>query len=82
MGAKGCAYDNAVVESFFATLKKDLVYRTNWLDQQQAALAISEYIQVFYNRRRRHSTLDYMSPAEYEALHAVEVAASNRCPLF
>lgn len=75
MGAKGCAYDNAVVESFFATLKKDLVYRVNWLDQQQAALAISEYIQVFYNRRRRHSTLGYMSPADYEALHAVEVAA-------
>lgn len=75
MGAKGCAYDNAVVESFFATLKKDLVYRTNWLDQQQVALAISEYIQVFYNRRRRHSTLGYVSPVDYEALHAVEVAA-------
>jgi putative transposase len=73
MGARGCAYDNAVVESFFATLKKDLVYRTNWLDHHQAALAISEYIQVFYNRRRRHSTLGYMSPADYEALHAVEV---------
>lgn len=53
MGAKGCAYDNAVVESFFTTLKKDLVYRTNWLDPHQAALTISEYIQVFYNRRRR-----------------------------
>ena len=73
MGAKGCAYDNAVVESFFATLKKDLVYRTNWLDDREAALAISEYIQVFYNRRRRHSTLGYMSPADYEALHTAEV---------
>jgi putative transposase len=75
MGARGCAYDNAAVESFFATLKKDLVYRTNWLDPHQAAMAISEYIQVFYNRRRRHSTLGYMSPAEYEALHAVGLAA-------
>ena len=66
MGAKGCAYDNAVVESFFATLKKELVHRTNWLDHHQAGLAISEYIQVFYNRSRLHSTLGYMSPADYE----------------
>lgn len=73
MSAKGCAYDNAVVESFFATLKKDLVYRTNWLDHREAKLAINEYIQVFYNRSRLHSTLGYMSPVDYEALHAAEV---------
>lgn len=77
MGAKGCAYDNAVVESFFATLKKDLVYRTNWLDHHEAKLAISEYIQVFYNRSRLHSTLGYMSPAAFEELHErrVDLAA-------
>lgn len=73
MGATGCAYDNAVVESFFATLKKELVYRTNWLDHRQAALAISDYILRFYNCRRRHSTLGYESPVAYETLHAAEV---------
>ena len=72
MGARGCAYDNAAVESFFATLKKDLVYRVKWLDHHQASLAINEYIQVFYNRRRLHSTLGYMSPVDYEAMHAAE----------
>jgi transposase InsO family protein len=74
MSAKGCCYDNAVVESFFATLKKELVYRTNWLDANEATLAISEYIQVFYNGRRRHSTLGYVSPSQFEARHASEVA--------
>lgn len=75
MSAKGCCYDNAVVESFFATLKKELVYRTNWLDCNEACMAISEYIQVFYNCRRRHSSLDYMSPNEFEARHADEIEA-------
>jgi putative transposase len=69
MSAKGCCYDNAVVESFFATLKKELVYRTTWVDRETASLAISEYIQVFYNRMRLHSTLGYVSPAEYEERH-------------
>lgn len=72
MSAKGCCYDNAVAESFFATLKKELVYRTKWLDYAEASLAISEYIQVFYNRWRRHSTLGYMSPNNFEAQHARE----------
>ena len=74
MSAKGCCYDNAVAESFFATLKKELVYRTaKWLDYNDASLAISEYIQVFYNGQRRHSTLGYVSPVEFEANHANEV---------
>jgi len=73
MSAKGCCYDNAVVESFFATLKKELVYRTNWLDYNEANMSIVEYIQVFYNCRRRHSTLGYVSPIEFEASHANEV---------
>lgn len=75
MSAKGCCYDNAVVESFFATLKKELVYQTSWADRETASLAISEYIQVFYNRMRRHSTLGYMSPVEYEERHRREDAA-------
>lgn len=69
MSAKGCCYDNAAVESFFATLKKELVYQTAWADRETASLAISEYIQVFYNRKRLHSTLGYVSPVEYEQRH-------------
>jgi len=69
MSARGCCYDNAVVESFFATLKKELVYRTAWHDRETASLEISEYIQAFYNRKRRHSTIGYLSPVEYEELH-------------
>ena len=73
MSAKGCCYDNAVAESFFATLKKELVYRTNWIDYNEARMSIVEYIQVFYNCRRRHSTLGYVSPNEFEANHASKV---------
>lgn len=73
MSAKGCCYDNAVVESFFATLKKELVYRTNWIDYNEARMSIVEYIQAFYNCRRRHSTLGYMSPNEFEVSHASKV---------
>lgn len=74
MSAKGCCYDNAVVESFFATLKKELIYRSSWDDQLTASLAISEYIQAFYNHSRRHSTLGYLSPVEYEKQHREESA--------
>ena len=73
MSAKGCCYDNAVVESFFASLKKELVYRTNWLDCDEANMAIGEYIQVFYNGRRRHSTLGYVSPNDFETSHYAEI---------
>ncbi len=69
MGATGCCYDNAVVESFFATLKKDLVYRTAYRDVATARTSISQYILLFYNSRRRHSALDYLSPAAFEAAH-------------
>lgn len=67
MSGRGNCWDNAVVESFFGSLKRELVNRRSWPTRQKAAAAIHEYIEVFYNRRRRHSTLDYLSPAEYEA---------------
>jgi putative transposase len=67
MGATGCCYDNAVVESYFATLKKDLVYRTAWRSRDDARTAISAYINLFYNTRRRHSSLGFISPAVFEA---------------
>ena len=69
MGGTGCCYDNAVAESFFATLKKELVYRTAYRSLDAARTSISAYINLFYNSRRRHSTLGYLSPAAFEAAH-------------
>jgi putative transposase len=66
MGSKGDCYDNAVAERFFATLKKELVHRQSWPIRRELEAAVFEYIEVFYNRRRRHSTLGMLSPAEYE----------------
>lgn len=66
MSRRGNCWDNAVVESFFATLKTELVHRTDYLNPEAARRAIFEYIEVFYNRQRRHSTLGYQTPAEFE----------------
>ena len=66
MGSKGCAYDNAVAESFFATLKKELVHRRSWPTPREMTGEIFEYIEAFYNPRRRHSTLGMLSPVDYE----------------
>ena len=66
MSRKGNCWDNAVVESFFSTLKIELVYRCKFADHQAAKAAIFRYIEGFYNRRRLHSTLGYLSPVEYE----------------
>ena len=66
MSRKGDCWDNAVVESFFATLKKELIYRYSWPTRSRTSKAIGEYIDRFYNSRRRHSSLGYVSPMEYE----------------
>ena len=66
MSRRGNCWDNTVVESFFATLKTELIYRTDYLNPEEARRAIFEYIEVFYNRQRRHSTLGYQTPAEFE----------------
>jgi transposase InsO family protein len=71
MSRAGNCWDNACVESFFGTLKRELVYHRHYATRDEAKLDIFEYIEVFYNRRRRHSTLGYDSPAEYEARTAV-----------
>src|ERR671913_218709 len=60
MGSKGCAYDNAVAESFFATLKKELVHRRSWPTRRELIGEVFQYIEAFYNRARRHSTLGYL----------------------
>ncbi len=64
-------WDNACVESFFGTLKRELIYHRHYATRQEATQDIFEYIEVFYNRLRRHSTLGYHSPAEFEARTAV-----------
>ena len=66
---RGSAHDNAVAESFFATLKEELLYRGVWPTRAAARRAIFEYVEVFYNRRRMHSALGYLSPVDYEAEH-------------
>ena len=66
MSAKGDCYDNAVAESFFGTLKTELIYEQTYHSREQARQSIFEYIEVFYNRVRRHSTLNYQSPASFE----------------
>ena len=73
MGSVGDAYDNALAESFFATLECELVDRSRWRTHGQARTAVFAFIEAFYNRRRRHSALGYLSPAQFEA--GREVAA-------
>ena len=68
MSRRGNCWDNAVAESFFATLKLDLVFRRTFRTRREARQAIFNYIEVFYNRQRRHSYLGYLSPAEFEEL--------------
>jgi hypothetical protein len=65
-------WDNACVESFFGTLKRELLHRRSWATRHEAAAAIHEYIEVFYNRRRLHSTLGYKAPAVYEGLYEMQ----------
>jgi len=66
MSRKGDCWDNAPVESFFATLKRELIHRRKYRTREEARRDIFEYIEVFYNRQRLHSSLGYMSPEEYE----------------
>jgi len=66
MSRRGDCWDNAVAESFFASLKLELVYQVQWRTRAEARTAIFEYLEYFYNRRRRHSSLGYLSPLEFE----------------
>jgi putative transposase len=66
MGSRGDCFDNAVAESFFATLKKELIQGRTWPTKAKLRTEVFEYIEVFFNRRRRHSTLGMLSPADYE----------------
>ena len=75
MSGKGNCYDNAVAESFFHTLKVELIYGDKFLSRQQARSKIFEYIEVFYNRERLHSTLGYCSPNQFEEQYAFGMVA-------
>jgi len=87
MGSRGDCFDNAVLESFHASLKKDLIHRRSWPTKAEARTAVFNYIEAFYNRRRRHSTLGMLSPADFEtstlktdgaSLAASRLASTNK----
>jgi len=67
MSRRANCWDNAPAESFFASLKKELVHHEDYATREQARASIFEYIEAFYNRTRRHSALGYLSPSDYEA---------------
>ena len=69
MSRRGNCWDNAAMESFFASLKKELVHDEDYATRDEAKASIFEYIEAFYNRVRRHSSLGYVAPAEYERTH-------------
>ena len=67
MSRRGNCYDNAVMESFFSSLKKERVRRKIYPTREDGRADVFDYIEVFYNRRRRHSSLGYLAPMDYEA---------------
>jgi putative transposase len=76
MSRKGDCWDNAVAESFFGTLKTELVHEADWVTRAEARSAIFEYLEIFYNRRRRHSSIGYVSPEEFELKYEHEKMAA------
>ena len=75
MSAKGNCYDNAACETFFKTIKAELIWRQQWLTRYQAETAIAAYINGFYNSRRRHSAIGYIAPVEFEHRQRQKYAA-------
>ena len=76
MSRRGDCWDNAVAESFFSTIKVELVYENDWATRQEARAAVFEYLEVFYNGARRHSSLGYLSPVAFERRHQEESLAA------
>ena len=75
MSRKGDCYDNAPMESFFSSMKTELVHRTQFRTRREAKAALFEYIEIFYNRRRRHSGVGYRTPAQAHAEMLMKAAA-------
>jgi transposase InsO family protein len=71
MSAKGNCYDNAVAESFFGKIKTEFINHEHFISRKEAKLGIFEYIEIFYNRERKHSTLNYLSPLQFEELYNI-----------
>ncbi len=71
MSRRGNCYDNAVAESFFSSLKNEIVHHRDYYTREQARAEIFEYIELLYNRRRLHQSLDYRWPMEYERIKRV-----------
>jgi len=76
MGSVGDCFDNAIAESFFASLECELIDRSRWRTHTEARAAVFDYIEGFYNPRRRHSALTYLSPAEFERRHIHQTVAA------
>jgi putative transposase len=81
MGSVGDCYDNAVSETFHATPKKEKIYQHSWPTRAEARRAVFAYIEGWYNPRRRHSTLDYLSPVEFERQHAELAPPALQVPI-
>jgi fatty acid desaturase len=78
----GCCYDNAITESFFGTLKRELVHHCSFATRQDAQSRIFRYIEGFYNRRRRHSAIGYQTPERFEQAFLKMTGFGNfPCPL-
>ena len=72
MSRKGNCWDNAVAESFFSTLKTELIHQEKFKTKKEAEVKIFDYVEIFYNKQRLHSTLNYMTPEEFETLNQKE----------
>ena len=77
VGRRGQCWDNAVAESFFATLKKELVHRRSWPTRRELISEVFEFVEGFYNTTRRHSTLGYRSPAQFETMTTTTINKEN-----
>ena len=75
-GRVASSVDNALIESFWSTMQRELLDRRTWTSRTELASAMFEWIEGWYNPRRRHSTLGYLSPVGYEALHTAVVTAA------
>jgi transposase InsO family protein len=75
MGAVGVCYDNAMIESFWSRMQVELLDRKRWRTRVELANAIFEYIEIFHNRQRRHSSLGMLTPLGYESRHLITTVA-------
>jgi putative transposase len=75
LGSVGDCFDNAIAESFFASLECELIDRESWKTRTEARIAVFDYIEGWYNPNRRHSALGYVSPLAFEAAHEARMAA-------